>query len=211
MEQSVRFRVGRRLKQARNERGLTMAGLAEVLGVTEKSVTNYESGRREPDWDTLEHIAQATGRDLAWFFQNEPTAQAPPPPRRPRVLPAANACAIHHGGCGCRPGRHRRPARGRRMMQAMGAGIDYLEVLDGPRLDSSMGSRRMRSRSRLTAAPGPSPSLAGRGGTRLRPARAARPQERGAGGSGRPRSPPSLDSCTPGTHSPACGYQRIAP
>lgn len=76
MEQSVRFRVGRRLKQARNERGLTMAGLAEVLGVAEKSVTNYESGRREPDWNTLERIAAATGRDIAWFFGGESAGQA---------------------------------------------------------------------------------------------------------------------------------------
>jgi transcriptional regulator with XRE-family HTH domain len=83
MEQCVRVRVGRRLKQARNEQGLTMAGLAEVLGVTEKSVTNYESGRRDPDWATLERIADATGRDLAWFFQDEGAAEPEPEPTKP--------------------------------------------------------------------------------------------------------------------------------
>lgn len=68
-----------------------MAGLAEVLGVTEKSVTNYESGRREPDWDTLERIAQATGRDVAWFFQEEAPAESPESAPAPPAPSATDA------------------------------------------------------------------------------------------------------------------------
>jgi len=52
-----------RIKQAREESGLTMKQMARAIGVAhDVTIARYESGVREPDWDTLERIAQATGQ-----------------------------------------------------------------------------------------------------------------------------------------------------
>jgi transcriptional regulator with XRE-family HTH domain len=49
----------------RKERGLSQAALAEKLGVTQASIANYESGRREPSITMLRKIAAALGVDIA--------------------------------------------------------------------------------------------------------------------------------------------------
>lgn len=81
---SSKERILARLKAAREGSGLTMKQLAEAIGVAHNvTIARYESGDREPDWDTLERIAAATGKPLAWFFQDAapaPAAQPPPPP-----------------------------------------------------------------------------------------------------------------------------------
>lgn len=65
------MRVAHRLKRARNDAGLTVAALAERLSVTDRTVSNYEAGTREPDFATLAAIARATGRTAAWFLEGD--------------------------------------------------------------------------------------------------------------------------------------------
>jgi len=70
---------------------LTQEQLAEQCGVTVNSVGHYEGGRAVPKVDTLERIAAATGKPLAWFFQDEDAAPAPaenptPQPDMPSLL-----------------------------------------------------------------------------------------------------------------------------
>src|SRR5207245_667309 len=43
--------VGVRLRQARQDAGLTQAQLASVLGVTQAAVSNWEAGSRQPSID----------------------------------------------------------------------------------------------------------------------------------------------------------------
>ena len=45
------------LKQLRDEKGIYQKDLAEVVGVSAGAITMYETGRRFPDKDTLEKIA----------------------------------------------------------------------------------------------------------------------------------------------------------
>jgi transcriptional regulator with XRE-family HTH domain len=70
-----------RIKQAREDSGLTMKQMARAIGVAhDVTIARYESGVREPDWDTLERIAAATGKPLPWFFgAPEPAAPAATP------------------------------------------------------------------------------------------------------------------------------------
>lgn len=42
------FDFGRRLRQIREERGLTQKQLAEKIGLTERGIQRYEAGDREP-------------------------------------------------------------------------------------------------------------------------------------------------------------------
>jgi transcriptional regulator with XRE-family HTH domain len=52
----------------RKKLGLTQAQLAESVGVEQPTVQRWESGKREPDFDTLTTLAQALGVDPADFF-----------------------------------------------------------------------------------------------------------------------------------------------
>jgi transcriptional regulator with XRE-family HTH domain len=49
--------VAERLRQLRQERRLTQAQLARMLGVSPSTIGMYEQGRREPDGDLLARMA----------------------------------------------------------------------------------------------------------------------------------------------------------
>lgn len=48
---------GDKLAQLREKRGLTQEDLAKKLGLSRAALSHYETGRREPDYDTLKHFA----------------------------------------------------------------------------------------------------------------------------------------------------------
>ncbi|MBW2672110.1 MAG: helix-turn-helix domain-containing protein [Deltaproteobacteria bacterium] len=48
---------GNRLRQLRKEKGLTQAELAKLLSIGESTISFYESGKRQPDYETLIRIA----------------------------------------------------------------------------------------------------------------------------------------------------------
>lgn len=47
------------LKTIRKARGLTMKQLADLIGLTESSISQYEAGRRQPDNEGLLRLAEA--------------------------------------------------------------------------------------------------------------------------------------------------------
>lgn len=53
-----------RLKELRAQRRLSQEELAKGLGITRASVGLYEQGRREPDFETLESIADFFNVDI---------------------------------------------------------------------------------------------------------------------------------------------------
>ena len=50
--------VGENIRKKREEKGLSQETLAQVLNVTRQTVSSWETGRTEPDLDTLHRIAQ---------------------------------------------------------------------------------------------------------------------------------------------------------
>lgn len=48
---------GNRLRQLRKAKGLTQAELAKLLSIGESTISFYESGKRQPDYETLIRIA----------------------------------------------------------------------------------------------------------------------------------------------------------
>lgn len=64
------------LKYLRNREGLSQAELASKLGVAKSTISMYEVGKREPDFETLESIADFFNVDMNFLLgksQNEPT------------------------------------------------------------------------------------------------------------------------------------------
>jgi transcriptional regulator with XRE-family HTH domain len=51
--------VGENIRRIRQERGLTLKQLGDMLGVSEAYIRAYESGRRNPKIKSLEALAQA--------------------------------------------------------------------------------------------------------------------------------------------------------
>ena len=69
MELGERKRIGARIAQARRESGLTQRELAGQLGVTTRSVQNYEAGATVP-WRHLRRIELVTHRRAGWLLQD---------------------------------------------------------------------------------------------------------------------------------------------
>ena len=67
------------LKRVRRLRGLSQQELAALSGVSQYTITEIETGRREPRPSTLRKLARALDVEVADFFQESkaPKALAP--------------------------------------------------------------------------------------------------------------------------------------
>lgn len=68
--------IGNRIKQFRNERGLTTAQLAERLNTTRATITRYENGDRKANQDVLFELANIFGISVDDFFPERKTTHA---------------------------------------------------------------------------------------------------------------------------------------
>lgn len=59
---------GDRLKSLRNRKGLSQSEFAKQIGVSKSSVNMYERGDREPNFETLEAIADYFNVDLDYLM-----------------------------------------------------------------------------------------------------------------------------------------------
>lgn len=57
-----------RFAQARNEAGLTLVGLAEKLGVTKATASNWETGQKQPTLERVTKIAEILGVSIAYLL-----------------------------------------------------------------------------------------------------------------------------------------------
>lgn len=66
--------MGDRLRQARKARGLSLRGLAEVLGVSPSLISQVETGRAKPSVNTLYALANELGisLDVLLFMDTQP-------------------------------------------------------------------------------------------------------------------------------------------
>ena len=83
--------VGRRVRELRVQRGLSLAEVAASLGVSTQQVRKYEAGRNGIPAARLPALAGCLGVPLAWFFDGLETEQQVGPyrpllPTRPRML-----------------------------------------------------------------------------------------------------------------------------
>ena len=59
--------IPERIKEAREARGFTLDGFAEILGVSPQAVAQYETGQIVPGGEVLSRIIAATGQSLSFF------------------------------------------------------------------------------------------------------------------------------------------------
>lgn len=66
--------IGDRLKRARKDRGWTLEAVAKACGFSAPSLSEFETGKREPRLIHLEKLAGTYGVPVAWFFAEDATA-----------------------------------------------------------------------------------------------------------------------------------------
>jgi len=66
------LRLGVRIRQLREDRGLSVERLAELAGLSVRGVLYLEHGRRNPRATTLLAIAAALGVEIGDLFVDEP-------------------------------------------------------------------------------------------------------------------------------------------
>lgn len=55
--------LGDNIRRYRKEAGLTLADVADAVGMTQTAISYYEKGKREPKYDVVMKIAEALGVD----------------------------------------------------------------------------------------------------------------------------------------------------
>lgn len=63
---------GQRLKELRNDRGISQNELSKHIGVSKSSVNMYERGEREPGFETLDAIADFFNVNMDYLLGREP-------------------------------------------------------------------------------------------------------------------------------------------
>ncbi len=62
------YRFGQFVYELRKEKGLTQAGLAGKLGLTNRAVSKWETGETKPDTDILLPLSKALGVTVDGFL-----------------------------------------------------------------------------------------------------------------------------------------------
>jgi len=60
-----------KIKRARKESKMSQRELGEALGVSDKAISSYESGRAVPRLNTLQKLAKITHRPVGYFTNTE--------------------------------------------------------------------------------------------------------------------------------------------
>lgn len=68
--------VGKMIASVRRERGLSQSQLAQKLNCSKQAISNYERGTRDPDYETLEAIADILNCPIAFFVSPEDQARS---------------------------------------------------------------------------------------------------------------------------------------
>ena len=59
------------LRTLRKQRGLTMKQLGEAVGAAESTISQYETGKRKPDYKTLIKLAEYLGVSTDYLLRGE--------------------------------------------------------------------------------------------------------------------------------------------
>ncbi len=64
-------KIGKRIRDARSESGLSQKQLGKLLKVSDKAVSSYEVGRTTPNMHLLKKIGEIVHRPVSYFDEEE--------------------------------------------------------------------------------------------------------------------------------------------
>ena len=71
--------IGQQIRTMRLSRGMTQADLAKAINQSQSSIAMYENGKREPDFETLEALADVFNVPMITFVADGVTVSVSPP------------------------------------------------------------------------------------------------------------------------------------
>jgi len=75
--------MGNRIFELRKSRGLTQKQLGQQFGLAESTISLYEAGKRQPDYETLSRLADYVGVSIDYLLgRSGPNGEAPTPEGR---------------------------------------------------------------------------------------------------------------------------------
>lgn len=86
--------ITKNLRGLWRERNLTQDALAEQLHVTRQTISSWETGKTQPDIETLTELAQALGTDVNGLIYGVRPVEVPYPNRRRERIAFAAVCAV---------------------------------------------------------------------------------------------------------------------
>lgn len=66
--QEIRTVLGRKIREAREEKGVTQKELGELLGYSSMGISHFENGIRELRLSDLQKLAEFLAKPLSFFF-----------------------------------------------------------------------------------------------------------------------------------------------
>lgn len=66
-----------RIKQLRTEKGMRQIELAQILKIGQATMSNWEAGRSEPDYDALIEMSEIFGTSIDYILGNSDIKKAP--------------------------------------------------------------------------------------------------------------------------------------
>lgn len=66
-----------RIKQLRTEKGMKQTELAKILKIGQATMSNWETGRSEPDYDALIEMSEIFGTSIDYILGNSDIKKAP--------------------------------------------------------------------------------------------------------------------------------------
>lgn len=69
--------MNNRIRELRQQRGITMKKLGEVVGLAESTISQYETGKREPDNETLLKLSEYFEVTVGYLLGVEDAKNAP--------------------------------------------------------------------------------------------------------------------------------------
>lgn len=69
-----------KLRELRKAKGMTMKELGDVIGVAESTISQYETGKREPDFETMLRLGEFFSVSVDYLMRGDNTPGAPVPP-----------------------------------------------------------------------------------------------------------------------------------
>ena len=97
------WRIEDRLRRAREHSGLDQTELADQMGVSRATISNYERGITNSRRPIIVAWAMATGVDVNWLLGEDPggSASAPAPATVPEYTNVPAQHVDKDGGCDC--------------------------------------------------------------------------------------------------------------
>lgn len=87
--------LGRRIRQARQEVGISGTTLARLIDKSQPYVSDLERSQRTPSLETLRDLAMALGKPLSYFFDEDESPRTSPRDKQ-RTLSATRSVQVRH-------------------------------------------------------------------------------------------------------------------